>query len=275
MPNIYEYTSYREYLKAEHSRFSYRFIAARVGFKSAGHFTQIIKGQANLSPHMVSRFIEFLKLKKRQAEYFEILVNFDQARTQAEKTRYYERILTFKGSAPSVLTPDQYEFYRKWYYAVVRDVLAFYTFKGDYRELSRILNPPISTEEARKAIELLERLNLIRKNRHKAYERADRVITTGSQGYNLALSQYAVNMMDMAKQAIDRFPSNERTISWTGITVSRETFLKIQEETRNFRKRILTMAQNSENPDRTYHFNIQVFPTSKRYENEKPPGGKG
>ena len=67
----------------------------------------------------------------------------------------------------------------------------------------------------------------------------------------------------------------ERSISWTGITVSGDTFKKIEEETRSFRKRILTMAQNSENPDRTYHFNIQVFPTSKWKGNGAAPGGKG
>lgn len=271
MVSVFNYTSYRLFLKdiyednkVRNKNFSYRYIAQKVGFKSAGHFTQIIKGQANISNLLVSQFSKFLKLKKRECEYFELLVNFDQAKTQEQKRSYFERILNFKEISAKVLSADQYEFYQKWYYAVIRDMLSIYKFTGEYRELANYIFPSISTAQAEKAIKLLLKLDLISVNEKGVYEVTNSFISTKSQEHSIALSGYASQMINRAKMAVDMMPKEDRIISWAGFSVSKNTFNLIREEIRLSRKRILSFVERDEKPDRVYHFNSQLFPVSEK-----------
>lgn len=270
MVNIFDYTNYRLFLKdfykekkKKNPNFSYRYIAQKVAFKSAGHFTQIINGQANISTHLITRFCKFLKLKKREIEYFELLVAFDQAKTLEEKRHFYERIVNFKEVSAKILSPEQYEFYTKWYYAVIRDILSTYEFTGDYRELAKIVIPAISTAEAEKTIKLLLKLGLICINDKGVHEVTDAFISANPEEQAVVLSGYARQMIDRAKEAVDLLPREERIVSWSGFSVSKRTFELIAEEIRATRKRIRALVSEDKSPNRVYHFNTQFFPVSR------------
>ncbi len=271
MVEIFSYTNYRLFLKdlyeerkKANPHFSYRYIAQKVGFKSAGFFTQIVKGQTNVSNHVLASFCKFFKMKRREIEYFELLVHFDQAKTQEEKRHFFERIINFKEVKAKILTPDQYEFYQKWYYAVIRDILSIYEFRGDYRELANNIMPSITTAEAEKAIKLLLKLGMVRRNEKGVFEVTDSFIKSQAEEYSIVLSGYAVQMMERAKEAVNVLPKDERLISWVGFSVSDETYQQIREEIRVFRKHILTLVEKDKHPCRVYHFNTQFFPVSKK-----------
>jgi uncharacterized protein (TIGR02147 family) len=132
MIDIFEYIDYRKLLKdlynerrAENKCFSYRFIAQKVGFSSAGFFANIIQGKRNISPEFIFGFARVFKLKKQETEYFELLVNFDQAKSHEQKKYYFEKMLSSKKSKIKIIEKQQYEFYSKWYYTAVREVLTF------------------------------------------------------------------------------------------------------------------------------------------------------
>lgn len=268
--DIFEYSDYRKFLgdyyntqRHRNSDFTYRYIAKCVGFKSAGHFTQILKGSVNLSVAMAENFAEFLRLGKKQAEYFCLLVRFNQARTHAEKERSFRRMLAFSNLKIPIIHPDQYVYFDKWYYVAVREVLAYYAFKDNYAELARKLNPAISPTEAKKAIALLLRLGLIVQNKNGFYERKMPALSADPVGKSVAITNQALDTMRLASEAIDRFPKEQRNISGVAFSVSGKTFETIQEEVRNFRKKILEIAQADACPDGVYQFNVQLFPLTR------------
>jgi len=272
IPDILTYTDYRLFLKEAYARikkqqpgFSYRELAVKVGFKSAGHFTQIIKRQINLSATMVSRFVDFLGLQGKQADYFRLLVGFDQATTQAERRQYLNSLAVFSGAKAQLIDPDQYEYFDKWYHIAIRDLLSFYKFDGsDFVELSRMLRPAISAAEAKRAIELLERLGLIRRNDQGFFERSEPIVLLGDSAPGaVALYNQAIQSLDLAAKALDNFPKSERQVSGTSFSVSRKTFEQIREEARLFRLRILQLAQADPDPETVYQFNVQTFPLSR------------
>lgn len=271
MLNLYEYLDFKVYLKDFYTHkkkgnknFSYRYIAGKVGFKSAGQFTQILKGQLNLSQKLLPKFINFLKLSKKEAEYFELLVNFNQAKNQVEKSRFYERLITFKEVKATILSPDQYKFYQKWYYAAVRDILSIHTFEGNFRKLANLVEPSISTAEAREAIELLQRLGIIKQNDDGSYIIKNRIISSPiGEGFSTALANYATQMLDRAKYAVNDMPKEDRSVSWVGASLSKEAFEEVKEEITLFRNKILSIAEKDMDSERVYHFNIQCFPLSK------------
>jgi uncharacterized protein (TIGR02147 family) len=278
--NVYDYTDYRKFLfdyyegqKALHAYFTVRYIAEKVGFRSASFFSQVTRGRSNLSNKLVQKFARFLKLNKKQAEYFEILVLYNQAKTQESRRKYFEKLNTFKEASSRVLRPNEYEFYRHWYYAAVRDILSFYRFKGDYQELARLVESSITPEKARKAISLLRDLGMIKVKKDGAHVLTNHLLSTQSEERSVGLNTYAMQMMDQAKDSLNRLPKEERSISWVGFSASAETFKKIQQEARDFRKRVLKLAEDDADPNRAWHFNIQVFPVSKEH-NKSREGNK-
>jgi len=275
MNNIYHYTDYRTFLKHAYQerkmrekRFSYQRIAEYVGFKSKSQFPQVLSGKLRLRGDQVWKIAELFKLDKQESEYLELMVRFCDADTLTERTRHYERMMSYNNSVVTALDREQFEFYEKWYYPAIWNILHFYPFRGDYNRLARMVHPAISISEARRAIKVLLRLNLISRSEDGCYICNAPLLQASTPGYSLALANYASQMIEQAQTAINKTPKSERSISCSGLSISADAFEQIQEETRNFRRRILNIAANCENPDRAYHFNIQIFPISKPYNSE-------
>ncbi len=77
-PLIFEYSSYRDYLrdlysylKASRPYFSYRYFAAKAGFNSPNFLKLVIDGKRNLSSDSVKRFATALKLERDELAFFE------------------------------------------------------------------------------------------------------------------------------------------------------------------------------------------------------------
>jgi len=269
--SVFEYTNYRSYLhdfyttkKEQTSYFSYRYIARRVGFKSPGHFTQIIQGKANISIKLIERFVDFLGLSKREGSYFQYLVLFNQARTHEEKVQFFKKMTGFNEARVALVKKNQYEFYTKWYYTAIREMLSWYPFSDDYPDLANQLIPPITPQQAKEAITLLMQLKLITKNDEGHYKPTDSLISSGYDKTDTeTINRFVLETMDIGKDALQRFKRNERNLSWVTLSVSPERYQMLIDEIRAFRRRLMQIANNDDDPSIVYQCNIQVFPVSK------------
>lgn len=268
MISVFDYTDYRALLrdlyqqeKRDKPFFSYRYICAKVGFTSAGFFTNIIAGKRNISSDIIFKFAELFKFNKRETEYFETLVLYDQSKQHTHKKFYYEKLLSMRRGKVRELAADQYEYFNKWYYVAVREALNFFDFKGDYRALAKKLRPAITPSEAKEAVVLLERLGLVAKNANGTYSLTDATITTVPHVPLVAVHNFQIATMDLAKQALDRIPREERTISTLTLSLSKETFDAVSEKLALFRREMLDMVKNDQHEvDRVFQFNFQIFP---------------
>ncbi|MEO6097299.1 MAG: TIGR02147 family protein [Fibrobacteria bacterium] len=276
MIDLYAYTDYRKFLRdyyeakrALHREFTHRHIAQALGFKSTGTFAQILQGKTNISQHTLARFVEFLELKKEEAAYLELLVLFNQSKGHVEKKRYFERIIAYPKSNLKQVDATQFAFYEKWYYSVIRELLAFHPFIDDYRELGRLLEPSITTSEAQKAVKLLEDLKLIKRNGNGVYEKSDPIITTGYDTRSLAVNQFIIETLDLAKVALDKLPREERSLSALTLSLSEDGYALLEGKIKVFRRELLELARNCTDPKRVIQVNFQIFPVTR-----KPDGGK-
>jgi uncharacterized protein (TIGR02147 family) len=271
MIDIFQYTDYRKFLadfyeaeKKRNPHYSHRYIAQKVGFTSSGFFSKILQGKTNISSDLALRFADFLKLKKSEAEYFGLLVFFNQAKSHADKKRWFEKIVAFSKSKVKIVQVSQYEFFQKWYFVAIRELLAFYTFSGDFVQLGKMIDPPISPAQARKGIELLEKLSLIKKDEDGCYRQTDTLISTGYDVKSVAINNFQIATLDLAKESIDRFPKDERDISTLTLSFSKELYGTIHGKLKEFRREILELVKNDPNAvDRVYQVNFQIFPLSK------------
>jgi uncharacterized protein (TIGR02147 family) len=269
--DIYEYIEYRKLLKdlyeerkSENSSFSYRFIGQKVGFTSAGFFTNILQGRRNISAENIFKFAQLFKFKRHETEYFELLVNFDQSKNHDRKKYYFEKILASKRSKIKITESWQYEFYSQWYYTAIREVLDVYRFDGsDYAELAKKVSPSITPGQAQKAIELLEKMGFVKRGEDGVYRQTEDFITTGYDAPTVAMTNFLVSTIDLAREAINRYPRDQRSISALTFSCSHEGFRSIEERLKTFRREVLEIVRADKNRERVYHVNFQVFPMSK------------
>lgn len=269
-PSVFDYTDYRRFLKAyyeyqkrKNPAFSYRYFALKAKVNSSGLLKNVIDGKRSLGRGLIVRCAEAMKLKKKESEYFECLVDFNDANTVEEKRIFFERLLALRKPEAHQVQASQFEVYSKWYYTAVRELIGLVPFRGDYATLARALDPAIRPEQAEKAVRVLEEAQLIVKDSQGRYRQAQPLVTTGPEVESVSVAQYQIACMDLAKEALDRHAAELRDISTLTLSLSSEGFAVLKEEIISFRKKMLAMERSFQAPDRVYQLNLQFFPLSK------------
>ncbi|MBF0432765.1 MAG: TIGR02147 family protein [Fibrobacteria bacterium] len=272
-PKIYQYFDYRSYLKdyydfqkSESPFFSYRYIGRKVGMDSS-YLIKVLQGELHLSNKKIEPFVKMCGLNEKEASYFETLVLFSKAKTNEESKIHFEKLLTFKEVSSRTLDKEQYEFFMKWYYSAIWSCFNYYQFKGDYKELAGMLNPPITMRQAKKAVKLLEDLDLISKDDNGDYQVKDLNLTTGHKMYSIAIREYQKKMIKLAEESLDRFQKGERKISTLTMNISSQVLPEINEITDQYRQSLKKIANSYPKADGVYQLIIQLFPltqTSKK-----------
>ena len=271
MPHIFDYTDYRLYLedfqKEEHEKnphFSHRYFAQRAGFSSSGLLSNIMKGRRNLTDALLVKFLRVLKLTKKEELYFEALVRFNQAASQEEKNRYYLQMLQLSPLKAKQINKDRHEFYSRWWYSAVRELLYYFRFKDDYQTLARQLDPPISIDQAKEAIGMLDKLGMIKKDANGYYSQTDTIITTGERReHSLNVKNFQIATIDLAKDSLQRHSKDIRNISTLTLTLSPESVQKAFSEIETVQNKILALAEKDRNVNSVYQINFQMFPLTR------------
>lgn len=269
-PSVFDYTDYRLFLKdyytwqkRKNPAFSYRFFALKARINSSGLLKNVIDGKRGLGRGLIVRCAEAMKLKKRESEYFECLVDFNEARTVEEKRIFFERLLSLRKPEVHQVQASQFEFYTKWYYSAIRELIGVQAFRGDYAALARALDPAIRPEQAEKAVRLLEELGLILRDPDGRYRQAQPLISTGPEVESLSVANYQIACLDLAREALDRHDAAVRDLSTLTLSLSREGFAAFKEEIVAFRKKLLALERRFHVPDRVYQLNMQFFPLTR------------
>ncbi|MBD3420186.1 MAG: TIGR02147 family protein [Chitinivibrionales bacterium] len=268
--NIFCYTDFRKYLadryremKWSNPSLTYRHVATHIGFNSPGFFTQIIQGKSNLPESSSALFASFFDLNKKETEYFQLLVRYNQATDHFEKKKYFAKILTLNRGKLKELTPEQFKLFDKWYYLAIHELLYFFPFKDDYKALAKKLNPSITPSQARDAIQLLAELGLISKQDNGIWTRAhDCSLTTGYHDESIIINNYLLETMELAKEAIQQIPHSQRSCSSITLSLSEKGQQRLHNELDMFRRRLLEIARGDTDEDRICQVNLQLFPLS-------------
>jgi uncharacterized protein (TIGR02147 family) len=271
MPNIFLYTDYRLFLKdyqkeqrEKNSKFSHRYFAQKAGFSSSGLFSNILQSRRNLTGTLIAKFLQALKLTKKEELYFEHLVRFNQAADIDEKNRHYNHMLQLLPLKAYTVSRKRHEFYKKWWYCAIRELLNYYHFKDDYPALARQLAPPISTEQAKEAIATLERLGMIQRDSDGYFRQTESIITTGEQKErSLNVINFQLATLTLAKESLQRHDRKLRDISTLTLTLSPESIDKARIEIAALQKKLLALAEKDTNVNAVYQINFQMFPLTK------------
>jgi uncharacterized protein (TIGR02147 family) len=268
--SVFSFLDYRAYLrqafdarKNENTNFSYRYLAGKVGL-NAGFLLRVLKGERNLSLKHAMKIAEVFRLKKKELEYLELLILFNQAENPREKQLYQKKLLAFPKTKVKKVETSQFEFYEKWYYTAIREVLNFHPFRGDFEKLAEMVEPAIKPADAKTAIELLLKVGFLRKGPNGGYALDSQFIGTGPAIPAAVIHKYQLATMELAMSSLARFAKEERDVSTVSLSLSAAGLEAVKERTREFRKSLMEIADGDTDADRAYQLNVQLFPVSRQ-----------
>jgi uncharacterized protein (TIGR02147 family) len=278
MNPIFSYIDYRSYLRdyyeemKKNSRFfSYRYFSKKAGINSPNFLKQIIESKRNLTTITIDKFVTGLKLGEKEGKFFRHLVLFNQAKSAGEKQEHYAVMLSMMHFIKEQrLTALQHEYYNYWFVPVVREMVALYDFRDDYKTLAAAVTPAISVREARFAVKLLKDLNLIELLPDGSYRQTETAIVSDSGVGRMAVRSFNREMLRKAETAIDTTPVEERQIYGVTIGISKACYDVLAAEMAAFRDRVVAITNSDKGSNRVYQMHLQLFPLSR----ELDTGGK-
>lgn len=279
--DLFKYLDYRRFLKDYYreqkekkgSLFSFRSFARQAGQASPNFLKLVMDGKRNLGPDGIKCFVKALKLGKEEAAYFENLVHFNQCSTDDERNEWYKRLSASKKYREiKEIEKDYFVYFSRWYYAAIRELVLLPEFKEDPDWIARKLSPPITVKEAATALELLQKLGFLKREKGKLVQ-SEKNITTAREIISLAIANFHRQMIQRAAESIDRTRPEKRDVSSLTIALSKDKFEEAKRRIQEFRRELNVLLSEDAKPDSVgsrsdavdavYQINFQLFNLSE------------
>lgn len=269
-PEVFDYLDYRAYLREfyqrrkENSSFSYRAFSLRAKLGSPNYLKLVIDGERNLTTAMARRFAAACSLKGPAAAFFCELVVFGQATVLEERNESYGRLRRFqefRDAQEIQLARDDY--HSKWYLPAIRELALATDFRPDPDWIATRLCPPIKAAEAKAALEILQKLDMLVEASDGGLKPGTPLVTTGAETANLHMVQYHRTMMALASDSLERVPAALRDISSVTLCVGVDGLELVKQAIVRFRRELLKLSDLEKDPRQVVQVNFQLFPLSK------------
>jgi uncharacterized protein (TIGR02147 family) len=270
-PQILQYLDYRDYLrdyyaqrKAVDAGFSQRSFAREAGLppSCSSLLPAIIKGRRQLSQNLRIKFGKAMKLGDRDYRYFDLLVQFNQAKGMTEKNFFFAQLAKFRSSRARIVGETQYRFFSKWYYSAVWNYFGIDQKQRHPAIIAANILPPITPTQAEEAVKLLLELGLIKKTA-SGYAVAERHIYTEKNVQAMAARQHIQELGGMAMKVFETLPAEQRQYNALMFSISKDGFQSIKDRIRSFQEELREIIDRDNKEDRVYTLTMQLFPNSK------------
>lgn len=269
--NIYNYFDYREYLEDIYKKlkktrigFSYRSFSRDARIPNHNYILRVIKKQRNLTLRYLLNISKFLNHSNNEVEYFKILVQFNNEKKPQNKERFLRNILSFRYSkGVYILADKKLKFFDKWYYPVIREIVAICDFKEDYNLLARKCIPRITPTQAAGAVTYLIENGFINKTTTGRYIPTNQVISTEPEVDSAIIPKYHKKTILQCAEAVEKIKKEDRSFSSLTLRVSKKTYEEMKKEIEDFRRRLLVMSKESKDPEMVCFIGFQLMPRSE------------
>jgi len=281
--SVYGYTDYRLYLKDYYEfrkdgrhGYSYRAFSKAAGFASPNVLKLVIEGKRNIGSEAVEKFINALNLSDPMADYFRTLVKFNQAKTDTDKSYYFNILKKLTPQARRRdLCSESLRYLSQWLYPVIREMVELESFRDDPYWIGRRLNGRASLEEVMAALRFLIREGFIEKSDDGKYHATNNMIITSDEVKSLAIRNYHRQMLGQAEDALKNIPMEEREFGALTFVLPEAAMAELKYKLKLFRRELHTWATQvaEENTGEiVVQVNYQMYPHTNQgggYEKEE------
>lgn len=270
--DIFQFTNFRKYLDEYQAArvqtdpdFTRAGACALLGLpKTRSYYNDIVKGK-KLSSRMIPKFVEVLGLNKKEARYFETMVNMEQAKTATERNVFFEDLLKQHPDSHRILNEDAYEYYNHWYNSVLFTALEVVDVSDDLEPIQKLISPKVSVGTLKRSLELLERLGFVRKNENGFWKSCRDSVSSGAYNNSDLVRQYQLQCFELSKQAL--LANDERSSDMATFTfsVSDDAFRAIAKEIHGLKARVRKIIMlDKKKATGVHQLNLHLFTNLKK-----------
>lgn len=273
-PRILQYLDYRDFIrdhcdcrKSVDPGFSQRAFAreAELPPSCSSLLPSVIKGRRNLSANLRIKFAKALGLSERDFRYFDLLVQFNQAKGMIEKNHFFSLLTKFRSSRARIVGEGQYRYYSKWYYSAVWTYFGIDQKQRHPAVIASRIFPSMTVAQVEESIRLLLSLGLIQKTA-SGYATTDKHLYTEKDIHAIATRQHLHELTETAMQALETVPPDRRQYNALMFSVSEAGFQAVKDRIRSFQEELREIVDSDSREDRIYTLTMQLFPNSQSKE---------
>ena len=270
-PVVFQFLNYRDFIKdyCKHQKginrlFSLRVFSGKISptLFTSGLLYAILKGKRNMSSSLRPKFVRAMGLKEREAQYFDLLVQFNQAKDMEEKNHYFLQLSQFRGSKAKILSESQYKFFSNWYYPVIWNYFELDQSQANPAEIAKKIHPPVAAAQVEEAIQLLLSLKLIKKMAN-GYAITEQHLATESEFRGFPAKHYNLQFIQMAAQMLDSVEARYRQYNTLVFSTSERGFDAIKERIVSFQEELKEIIDRTKDTDRIYTLSMQLYPNTR------------
>lgn len=268
--SIYDYSDPVEFLHAylrqaqkTNPAFSLRAWAKQMQLSNAALLSMVMNRKRRLLPSLSSKirehFLRTAKFTKLEAQYFEALVLFSNAKTEDEKFFYQDMLSSMRDdNSFSTLQLDQLRFISDWYHFAIIEMTKIKGFNSDPAWIQVRLGNEVSLTEVTEAVDRLVRLGLLEKDESGQLRKSKQKLSTTSDIPSASIKKHHSQMIQKALKAMEIQSVNDRDITSHTIAIDTSKLPEAKKMIQNFRRRLGNFLASSES-DTVYQLNIQLF----------------
>lgn len=274
LPVVFGYLDHRVFLRDwfEAKRrlvrtFSYRVFARKAGFASHAFLSEVIQGRRNLSEESVDKCLSALGLAGEAAEYFRLLVRYSQETHLERRSDLLSDLLRRQASREvERVGRGQSAYFSSWHLPVLREVAVLWGPTPDPEAMAAFFHPPLSVEEVRSGLVLLEELGLLRREEDGRWSWSCPRLTPGDIDPE-TVRNLKRQMLGLAMERLSAPESPDTHVSSLTISVSRGRLARIREILDRTRRELLAeTATDSEPADQVLQIGFQMVPATASLE---------
>ena len=270
--DIFQFTHFRKYLDEYQAarvqtdpEFTRAGACALLGLpKTRSYYNDIVKGK-KLTGRMIPKFVEVLGLNKKEAKYFETMVNFDQAKTTTERNAFFDELIKQHPDPHHLFNADEYEYYNHWYNSVLFTALDVMDVSDDLEPIQKRIFPKVSVGTLKRSLELLERIGFVRKNEDGFWKSCRESVSSGAYNNNDLVRQYQLQCFELSKQALLANDDNPSDMGTFTFSVSDDAYKEIALEIQNLKAKVRKIiTQDKKEATGVHQLNIHLFTNLKK-----------
>jgi uncharacterized protein (TIGR02147 family) len=270
--NIYTFLDYREYLKQSFEElknskhcFNYTYFAKKAEMGSTSYLRMVIKGQRNIKPDTSKKFAKALNLTKKQSDYFQTMVLFNQAKNEQEQDEYFNRLVKLRPlKFLKEINADQYEYFTNRYYVTIREMVALPNFKEDPEWIAKSIVNDIKAEDVVRAFEVLQNIGLIARDENGKLIHSNSTVSTPPNVDSIDIYNYHRSLLTEAKNSMAFL--KDKTVDLAGMTIPipKDSIEEVKRIMQKCREDIANyICHGSNDYHEVFQINMQMFPLTQ------------